>query len=274
MKAHHSRKMKMLTNENYFSEENNWKYCGSSQYKDFFGSLGMQGCEARAMASLRGEWKQENTTALLIGSYVDAHFEGTLDLFTAQNPEIFTRSGGLKAEFKKADEIIEFLEKDPVFMMYMSGEKQVIFTGEIEGVPFKVKIDSYLKDKAIVDGKVMASIRKFNWVKDFGKLNFIEYWGYDIQAAIYQEITRQNTDKKLPFYIAVASKEKITDKEIIWIPQNVLDDCMAEIKGNMHRLKVLKSGEEKPVRCENCDYCTATRMLTGPISMHDLVERI
>ena len=58
MKAQLLRKMKMLTNENYFSEENNWKYCGSSQYKDFFGSLGMQGCEARAMASLRGECKQ------------------------------------------------------------------------------------------------------------------------------------------------------------------------------------------------------------------------
>ena len=81
----------MLTNENYFSPENNWKYCGSSQYKDFFGSMGHHGCEAMALAKLRGEWMTEKTTALLVGSYVDAHFEGTLDLFRAQNPEIFTK---------------------------------------------------------------------------------------------------------------------------------------------------------------------------------------
>lgn len=264
----------MLTNENYFSPENNWKYCGSSQYKDFFGSMGMHGCEAMAMAKLRGEWQTEKTTALLVGSYVDAHFEGTLDLFRAQNPEIFTKSGTLKAEYKKAEEIIQVAEQDEVFMQFMSGEKQVIMTGEIAGVPFKTKIDSYLRAKAIVDGKVMASIRKFEWVKDVGKVNFVEYWGYDIQGAIYQEIERQNSGEKLPFFIAALSKEKVTDKEVIWLPDNMLSDRLKEIESNMPRLKALKAGEVEPVRCENCDYCTATRKLTGPINVYDLEERI
>jgi len=264
----------VLTNENYFSPENNWKYCGSSQYKDFFGSMGHHGCEAMAMAKLRGEWATEKTDALLIGSYVDAHFEGTLDLFRAQNPEIFTQKGELKAGFRKAEEIIQVLEADELFMQYMSGEKQVIFTGEIEEVPFKIKIDSYLMGKALVDGKVMASIRKFEWVKDFGKANFVEYWGYDIQAAIYQEIERQNNGEPLPFFIAAASKEKVTDKEVIWLPDQMLSDRLIEIKSNMPRLMALKSGEAEPERCENCDYCTSTKKLTAPINIYDLEERI
>ena len=264
----------MLTNDNYFSPENNWKYCGSSQYKDFFGSLGRHGCEAMALAKLRGEWAMEKTNALLIGSYVDAHFEGSLDLFKAQNPEIFLKNGELKAEFRKANEIITKIEEDPIFMLYMSGEKQTIFTGEIGGVAFKVKIDSYHKDKMLVDGKVMASISKFEWVKDFGKVNFVEYWGYDIQAAIYQEIVRQNTGVALPFFIAAASKEKVTDKEIIWVPTDLMNDRLIEVEENMAKLKALKSGEIEPVRCENCDYCISTKMIKGPISLYDLQERI
>lgn len=264
----------MLTTENYFSPENNWKYCGSSQYKDFFGSMGKHGCEAMAMAKLKGEWEMEKTTALLVGSHVDAHFEGTLDLFRAQNPEIFLKNGTLKAEYRKAEEIIQVAEQDEVFMQFMSGEKQVIMTGEIAGVPFKTKIDSYLRKKAIVDGKVMASIRKFEWVKDIGKVNFVEYWGYDIQGAIYQEIERQNSGERLPFFIAALSKEKVTDKEVIWLPDNMLSDRLKEIESNMPRLKALKAGEVEPVRCENCDYCTATRKLTGPINVYDLEERI
>ena len=68
--------------------------------------------------------EMEKTTALLVGSYVDSHFEGTLDLFKAQNPEIFTKKGELKAEYRKAEEIINRIERDPLFMMFMSGEKQ------------------------------------------------------------------------------------------------------------------------------------------------------
>ena len=263
----------MLNNENYFSKENSLKYCGSSQYKDFFGSLGKHGCEAMAIAKLNGEWACEKTTPLLVGGYVDAYFEGTLDQFKYDNPEIFTKSGGLKADYLKANEIIEVANNDKLFTQFMSGEKQKIYTGEIEGVPFKIKVDSMLPN-AIVDLKVMSSIRKFEWTKDYGKMDYVRYWGYDIQAAIYQEIVRQNTGKKLPFYHAVLSKEKVIDKEIIYIPDDIIDQALYEVKNNMHRLKMLKSGEVEPVRCEHCDYCTATKVLTSPINLYDLEERL
>ena len=134
----------ILTNENYFSPESNLEYLSVSQYKDFIGTMGKVGCEAQAMAKLDGEWGFNNkSTALLVGSYVDSHFEGTLDLFKAQNPEIFLKNGGLKSDYKKAEEIINRIERDEVFMQYMSGEKQVIMTAELFGSPWKIKIDSY-----------------------------------------------------------------------------------------------------------------------------------
>ena len=66
-----------LTAENYFSAENNMKYMSCSQFKSFLT------CEASALAELHGEYQREVTDALLVGSYVDAHFEGTLDIFRA-----------------------------------------------------------------------------------------------------------------------------------------------------------------------------------------------
>ena len=75
-------------------------------------------------------------------------------------------------------------------------------TGEISGVPFKIKMDSYHPDK-IVDLKYMASLRSPNMFEPM-----VKYWGYDIQGAIYQEIVRQNTGKRLPFFLNIATKEK------------------------------------------------------------------
>ncbi len=254
-----------LTDENYFSKENSNKYCGSSQFKDFFGALKHDsGCEARAVAKLTGEYTEEMSKALLVGSYVDSYFEGTLDLFKAKHPSIFKKNGDLKADYIKAEEIIGFVEKDALFMQYMSGDKQTIMTGAIGGVEFKIKIDSYHKDKAIVDLKVMKSIRDLKW-SEGEKLNFIEYWGYDIQAAIYQEIVYQNTGKKLPFFIAVVSKENVSDKEIIYIDDEHLEECLYFVKSKIERLKELKYYSAEPRRCEKCDYCKATRILKEPV---------
>ena len=67
-----------LTAENYFSKEADREYLSVSQYKKFMGTLGRVGCEAEALACLNGEWEMKKTTSLMVGSYVDAHFEGRL----------------------------------------------------------------------------------------------------------------------------------------------------------------------------------------------------
>lgn len=263
-----------LTTENYFSPEALTAYFSVSQYKDFIGTKGQRGCEAMALAKMRGEWKPELTTALLVGSYVDAHFEGTLGTFKGQHPEILTQKGELRAEYKRADEVIARIERDAYFMQYLSGEKQVIFTGEIFGVPWKCKIDSLVRDICLVDLKVMRAIRESFWAKDAGYMSFVEFWGYDIQAAVYQKLCTLNTGKELNFYLAAATKETYPDIEIIGFTQHDLDNALSTIAPNIERIRKLKAGEVPPDRCDDCDYCKSTKVLTEPIHFSKLILSI
>ena len=226
------------------------------------------------MEKLNGRWEDEKSTALLVGSYVDSYFEGSLEQFKKENKEIFTQKGELKANFKQAEEIIARIERDEYFMKFMSGQKQVIMTGELFGAKWKIKMDSYIPDVAIVDLKVMASITDLKWVKDIGYLDFVRYWGYDIQGAIYQEIVRQNTGKKLPFYIAGATKQAEPDIRIIHVTDNYLQEALHIVEANMPRILRVKSGEAEPDRCELCDCCRHNRVLTRPISIMDLTAGI
>ena len=104
----------LLTSENYYSTEADKEYLSVSQYKNFVGSLGRPGCEAYAMAKLNEEWVEnmEDSDALMVGSYVDAHFEGTLDVFKAQHPCMFKKDGSLMAKYIKANEMINRCERD------------------------------------------------------------------------------------------------------------------------------------------------------------------
>jgi len=265
----------MLTAENYYSLEANREYLSVSQYKDFVGTLGKRGCEEFALAKLEGKWEDETTTALLVGSYVDAHFEGTLDIFKAKHPEIFTKTGELKSDYKRANDIINRIERDEYFMKFLSGEKQVIMTGELFGAKWKIKIDSLLPHMAIVDLKIMEDINKTFWIKDLGyHIDFTQYWGYDIQGAIYQEVYYQNTGERLPFYIAAASKEKFPNIEVIQIDDKHLQEKLYEIESNMPRIIALKNKEIEPDRCGTCDYCKHTKVLTRPIHFSELIGEV
>lgn len=240
-----------LCSENYFSPENQMKYMGSSQFKSFME------CESMALAEILGEYEREKTVSLLVGGYVDAHYEQTLNIFKAKNPDLFTKgTGELKAPFKQAEVIIARLERDPKFSNYMSGEKQAIRTGEIAGILFKIKIDSYHPGKALVDLKVMKDFEE-SW-KDGTKLNFVEYWSYDTQAAIYQTVE----GNKLPFIIAATTKEREPDLKLISVPQDRLDYCLEIVRNNVKRFDDIKHGLIEPTRCERCDYCKSTKVLT------------
>lgn len=264
----------ILTAENYFSKEADREYLSVSQYKKFMGSLGRPGCEASAIAELNGEWEEKKSTALLVGSYVDAHFEGTLDLFKAKNPDIFTKQGILKAEYKRAEEVINRIERDNYFMANMAGQKQVIMTGELFGANWKIKMDSYFPDTLIVDLKCMKSLREDNYVKDYGHMEFIRYWGYDIQAAIYQKIVEINTGNKLPFKIAAASKEEFPDIEVIQVEQSLMDAALAEVEKNVPTILSIKNGEIEPVRCGMCNYCKHTKVLSHSIWSSELLAEV
>lgn len=241
-----------LTSENYFSIKNEMKYMGSSQFKNFMR------CEAGAMAQIRNEWVRAKSKALLVGSYVDAHFSKELDLFKAQNPDIFKKDGGLKAEYLNADEIINRIERDELFMSELSGDPQVIMTGEINGVAFKIKIDSLLSSHS-TDLKIMRDCSD-TW-KNGEMLPFWKAWNYDIQAAIYREIRAQNEGEIKPFRLAVATKETEPDLQIYEFTDETLSEAYKLVYNLSPRFQAIKRGEIEPIRCGNCDYCKATKIL-------------
>ena len=248
----------LSTDKEYFADEH---YMSVSRFKVF------EKCEVSAMSGEKYE-----STALLVGSYVDAYVSGTLEQFKEEHPEIISSRGAtkgqLKSEFKVADEVIEKISNDTIFQQFLSGEKQVTMTGEISGVPFKIKIDSYSEGKAIVDLKVMASITR----RDGQYFDFITPWGYDVQGAVYQEIVRQNTGQQLPFFIAVATKENPVNTAIIQIPQLILDRALYRVESQVERFYKVMQGEEEPVGCGVCSACIRDRKETPIISMEDILE--
>lgn len=270
-----------LTANNYYSSKANMEYCSVSQYKDFIGTPLRPGCEARALAEAKGLIPHPVTTALAVGSYVDAYFSGEIKEYTMAHPEMFSSRGAtkgeLKAEFRQAVAMIKRAEKEKLFMRYMDGEKQKILTGDIEGVPFKIRMDS-CDGRRITDLKTIKSISETFWIKDSGeRLNFIEAWNYDLQGAVYQEIYFQNFGKRLPFYICAISKDKSSDGlyhprvAVIEVLQTHMDERLSEVKANIKKIQAIKTGEIEPISCGICDYCADTLPLEEVISQDQLL---
>lgn len=250
-----------LTERNYYTGAANAEWMSVSQFKDF------QKCEAMALAKIRGEWDEEKGEALWLGSFVDEMLTGTPESqndFLFENHDIvFQKSGKMREAFNKAMDAVTAIKTRQPYMMYLlSGEHQKIMTGEIEGVPFKIKMDSYKEGEFIADLKYMRSLRSPNLFD-----NIFTYWGYDIQAAAYQEIVRQNTGKRLPFYFVVATKESPAHFEVGEMSQENMDNALAVIKANIQRYQRIKLREIKPERCEDygCDYCTETHIVKEAI---------
>lgn len=260
-----------LTNSNYYSDKANQEYISVSQYKDFFGTLERKGCESKALAKIRGDLKEEPTVAMLIGSYIDSYFEGTLDEFKERTPQIFKKDGTLKAEYIHAETMIERCKQDKMFMRTLSGEKQVIMTAELFGAKWKIKMDSYIPNSAIVDLKTVDDIYKGVYCDGTGKLNFIQAKGYDLQLAIYQKVVELNTGKQLPCFIAAVDKTKSPAIEIIGLTQSELDSALYGVQYGVERILKLKSGEIEPTRCERCDWCKSTKVIKSPIRMDNLL---
>lgn len=252
-----------LTKRNYFSRKANTLFYSASQIKSFMD------CPARTMAELKGEYVREFSTALLVGSYVDAYFDGkrVFNAFVKNNPEIFKRDGTLKAEYIKADEMIQRAEQDEIFMAFMQGQKQVIKTGTILGHPFKIKMDIYQPGVRIVDLKTVRDMEPM-YKPEHGRVSFAEYWNWPLQMAIYQAVEGNN----LPTYLNVITKENPVNIAVIEIPQHSIDAELEVLSEKMPYFDAIKTGIIEPERCEKCAYCRLTNVLTGAISLDDYSE--
>lgn len=252
-KKQSKKKLPKLTENNYYDRAIDLAYMSVSQYKSFMS------CEARTMAKLNGEYDEPITRALLVGSFVDSYFEGTLEQFMKDNPEIFTKQEELRAEFRRANEVIARIKADKTFMNFLSGEKQKILTFELFGIPWKIKIDSFIADKCIVDLKTSRRTEE------------LPKWRYDIQGAVYQKGVELNRLGVLPFYLAVATKEKVSELNIFQIPQSTLDLALEEVQENLPHIMEVKGGKIEPTRCGRCPYCKSTK-ITKIRNYNELLE--
>ena len=99
-----------LTNANYFSQRANREYYSVSQWKSF------KKCSNMAMAEIRGKYVREETTALLVGSYVDAYFDNELEKFKAE-----ANSGkGLKVQ-NWMRPVFQFVVPVGILVVYIMG---------------------------------------------------------------------------------------------------------------------------------------------------------
>ena len=253
------------TQKIYYSEQANREFMSVSQYKDFCK------CEAMAMAKINGTYKQPESRALLLGSLFDELLTGTKKsqaLFMEENKQdLFKKNGDPYADVEQAFATAEKVKEQPLMMKYLSGQKQKIMTGKIAGVPFKIKMDVYKKNEFITDLKYMASLRSPNLFD-----SMVKYWGYDKQGAVYQEVVRQNTGKRLPFFLNIGTKEAIPHLDLCEVKQYDLDEKLEEVKKYAPRFQAIKNGEIQPERCEeyDCPYCTTTRIITEPIDSNML----
>jgi hypothetical protein len=280
-----------LTSKNYYSNGANVSYMSVSQFKQF------QKCEAMALAELKGEYERPKSKALLLGSFVDEMLTGTKKtqtrfiienrselfqksskltkfsdeelavLLTDQSFNVFSADNKPFAEIVQALETIERIKEQPLMMKHFKSKHQTIMTGEIAGVPFKIKMDNYKPGEFIADGKYMASLRSPNMFEPM-----VKYWGYDIQGAVYQEIVYQNTGKRLPFYLDIGTKETPAHLAVAEINQYDLDEALDVVKTFAPRYQAIKNGEIDPERCGeyDCNYCTETNIITEPIDSNYL----
>jgi hypothetical protein len=262
----------VLNRENYFSLEADNQYCSVSQYKGFREEYG--GCEAKAVAELRGEWEDKEKTAFVEGHYVHAWQSNELEEFKANNPDLYSSRGAtagqLKSNFQHCNKMIEVLERDEFVMKVLSGEKEQIMTASLFGVPWKIMIDSYMPAmKSFADLKTLRDIGGRFWRKEEEGgywENFIQHYGYDLQMGVYAEVERRakgrpEEDWYMP-HMVIVTKEEEPDHEVIYFDDLAIRSKLFEVEANLPRVLAVKNGEAKPQRCEKCDYCRATKRLT------------
>ncbi|MFJ6415048.1 PD-(D/E)XK nuclease-like domain-containing protein [Terribacillus saccharophilus] len=259
-----------LTQANYHSTEANRDYFSVSQFKRF------DQCEAKAMAELKGEFKEPTTNALLVGSYVHAAFESDEafnEILTQNSDAIFKNNGSKYADFETADRMIEALKNDDLSMFALTGEKEFIMTAELFGVPWKMKADNINLERGFFsDIKTTQELHKRYWSNKYvGWVSFIEAWDYVLQMALYRLVIKANTGKELTPYIVAVTKENPCNKAVVHFDESRFAFEEDYLEMRMERFKKVKSGEEEPISCGNCNYCRQTKKLADTIEVGALL---
>ncbi|MCW2280440.1 PD-(D/E)XK nuclease-like domain-containing protein [Lactococcus lactis] len=243
-------------------------------------------CEAEAVAVMNEEWDRQATfspstiEAMNAGSYVHKFFESEEALNEFKNEhasDMFTKKGSLKSQFQMAEKMVKTLDNDPLFKAIYQGSKELEIFGKIQELEFQGFLDCLnLERNIFIDIKtIRGSIGDKEWSEiEHRKVHWIEARKYLWQMAIYQELLRQSDDEKIgknisPVIYAV-TKETFPDSAGITLPQSWLDDAMVEVCEVTDKYIEVLNGRT-PNRCEQCNYCKATKRNLKTISYSDLI---
>lgn len=256
---------KDLLGKDYYSLESAKAYWSVSQVKRF------KECEARALAELNDDWKDNrDKTALLVGNYVHSAFESkeAHEAFIDENKEsIFKKNGSLYVPFETAENMISALATDKNFVALYQGEKEAAITGEIADVEFKGKIDclnvehGYFVDIKTTKGPIDDEV----WVKDKDgnnyKVRWFEAYGYILQMAVYKTMLEAKYNKPFEPIIYAVTKESPSDTRAIRI-QNIdaIQDELNELAKIIKHLDDVKHGRAQAKPCGHCEYCREKRL--------------
>ena len=187
---------------------------------------------------------EREVEAFIYGTAVDDYFSEGEDFFNSKYQEVARRSKEAdtrvveltQAVYRNVMESIVELRNQPLFTNFAKEKDtnfQTILIGEIEGLPFKGKLDLFNERLGrIGDMKTTANIKTFN-ARDYG-----------MQMALYRELARQMYNKKFTNELYVVDKNSEWKRSACFkFSDEVLDEYWEIIKGAVQRLKAcIESG--------------------------------
>ncbi len=238
--------------DNYFKDTTRMS---NSRYKSYLE------CPAKRFAMDKGSYEEPFNINFLIGSYVEAFLLDDIEeqnrIFAEHEDKIFTKKGLRLAKFKEIDILINSVKQRPEFMKMLTGLHQQVVEFNLDGFPWKSKID-IIQDNIVVDLKTSADLGKKVWSKEWGTMvPFYYAYGYDIQMALYQYATGKDP------YLAIVEKKAPYQCLIMEVPYNVYHSALNGIIKNQEQVFKWANStsiEELP-RCEVCDYCKSTKLV-------------
>ena len=259
----------ILTSENYFSPESARRYMSNSQFKAFMA------CSAAAMAEVEGRFGCEDKACFAEGHMFEALVCGNEELFYMQNPDIISSQGKTKgqpkANFLKIVEAAEAFKRQAALMEIVKRcQKQVIVTGEINGIPYKGCIDLYDPETGDCwDTKCMRDFKDAYSPEEGRRMEWWERYGYHYQAAIYRELCRQTFGKAGRFGLMAATKETVPDVAWLEFAPSLLDNALDIVHEMSPAFDMIKAGIVDCKPCGKCDYCKSVKVLTAPDMLSD-----
>jgi len=267
-----------LTPGNYHSREANLCYYSVSQIKTF------RECAARWYAKyVRGTWEDEEKDALLQSSYIDRALltPEDLDAWCEQHKEFCYGSKKSNQEEAKKLKSVENLDlavaavqRQPLLMSYLEGQRQVILTGTLGGSPVKAMLDVLNVAKCrLVDLKAMASLSQEFWNREERRYeNWIEHYGYWLQMAVYRELVRQRFGPVVGCFIVAVSKEADPDVHLYMLSGELfMQEQLTLAKAAIDSMNTLRQTDATSLvleGCMKCAYCRKTQIIDKPTILH------